>query len=256
MIDLHCHILPGIDDGPTTMDEAVGFARVAAAVGMTKMVATPHVNPRYPNDSRTITDGVASLNARLAEVGIDLKVLAGAEISILQVEQLSANELRRMRLGAGPWLLIESPYTLIADSLPLLIGQIQTRGHRVVLAHPERCPGFQRRPDLLETMVRAQGVVTSVTAGALIGRFGKEVQRFAVSIAERGLLHNVASDAHDSHRRPPGVAEAIRSAGLGAHLELLTEAVPEAILSGEELPPLPDRLLGKRRVGSLRRRWT
>jgi protein-tyrosine phosphatase len=254
MIDLHCHILPGIDDGPATIDGSLDFARAAAAAGMTTMIATPHVSPRYPNDSRTIAAGVADLNDRLVDEGIDLEVRPGAEISILQVEELAEGELRRLRLGHGPWLLIESPFTQVADGLPMLIGQIQADGHRIVLAHPERCQGFHRRPDLLEAMVRGQGVLTSVTAGALVGDFGRQVQSFALSLAEKGLIHNVASDAHDCERRPPGIAEAMRRAGLGAHIELLTEVVPRAILSGDRLPPLPGALLAERRGGRLWRR--
>jgi protein-tyrosine phosphatase len=254
MIDLHCHILPGIDDGPATIDESLDFARAAVAAGMTTMVATPHVSPRYPNDSRTIADGVGALNASLGEAGIVLEVLPGAEISIFQTDQLAAGELGRLRLGGGPWLLIESPFTLSADSLPMLIGEILAEGHRVLLAHPERCHGLQRRPDLLEAMVRRQGVLTSVTAGALIGSFGREVRTFALWMAEHGLVHNIASDAHDRERRPPGITDAMRRAGLGDHIELFTETVPAAILEGGPLPPLPDSLLAERRDGRLWRR--
>jgi len=254
MIDLHCHILPAIDDGPPTMEGALDFARAAVAAGMTTMVATPHVSPRYPNDSRTIARGVAHLTTRLAEEGIELEVLAGAEISILEAEQLAEAELGRLRLGGGPWLLIESPSTLAVESLPSVIGRIQANGHRILLAHPERCQGFHRQPDLLEGMVRRQGVLTSVTAGALMGRFGREVQRFALWMAEQGLIHDVASDAHDCERRPPGIADAMRRAGLGDHIELLTEAVPAAILSGDDLPLLPEALVAERRRGQLWRR--
>lgn len=247
MIDLHCHILPGIDDGPATAAETLDLARAHSAAGMTAIVATSHVSPRYPNDSQTIHDGVASLNARLAGEGIGLEVIAGAEVSILQVGELAAGELGRLRLGGGSWLLIESPFTMLADSLPTLIGAVQAQGHRVILAHPERCQAFQRRPDLLERLVRGQGVLTSVTAGALIGRFGRDVQRFALALAQQGLIHNVASDAHDCERRPPGIADAMRRAGLEAHIELLTETVPAAILTGAPLPRVPACLLAQAR---------
>jgi len=255
MIDLHCHILPGIDDGPPTIDEALDFARAAVAAEMTTMVATPHVSPQYPNDSRTIAPGVVALNARLSAEGIGLEVLAGAEISILQVADLPEGELARLRLGEGPWLLVESPFSQVVDALPIVIGQLQEAGHRVVMAHPERCQGFQRRPALLESMVRTQGVLTSVTASSLIGAFGREVQGFALSMAEQGLIHNVASDAHDCERRPPGIADAMRLAGLEDHVELHTETVPQAILSGGRLPAMPDSLRAPdRRRGRLWRR--
>jgi protein-tyrosine phosphatase len=103
-------------------------------------------------------------------------------------------------------------------------------------------------------MVRSQGVLTSVTAGALVGRFGRDVQVFVLWMAEHGLIHNVASDAHDCDRRPPGIADAMERAGLGDHVELLTQVIPKAILSGSELPPLPGPLLAPRRTARLWRR--
>ena len=254
MIDLHCHILPGIDDGPVEMPGAVEFARAAVVAGMTTIIATPHVSPRYPNDSSAIGAAVGGLVSRLREEGIELEVLSGAEISILEASELADDELKRLTLGGGRWLLLECPVMMIADVLPLLIGQIQARGHGVVLAHPERCQAFQRRPDLLETLVRSQGVLTSVTAGALIGRFGREVRKFALALAAKGLIHNVASDAHDCERRPPGITEEMRRAGLGEHIELLTDTVPRAILSGTRLPEIPATLLVARHRPRLWRR--
>jgi protein-tyrosine phosphatase len=251
MIDLHCHILPGIDDGPPTIEEALDLARAAVAGGTSTIVATPHVNTRYPNDAATIAAAVSAVNERLREEQIPLDVRAGAELAFTQIDALAEGELDRLRLGDGPWLLIESPYTLAVDSLPTLLARLQSAGHRIVLAHPERCPGFQRRPELLGTLA-AQGVINSVTAGALVGRFGRVVQRFALAMAQDGLIHNVASDAHDCDRRPPGIGAEMERAGLGAHIRLLAAEVPEAIVSGGELPPHPGALLAPQ---SARRRW-
>jgi protein-tyrosine phosphatase len=107
-----------------------------------------------------------------------------------------------------------------------------------VLAHPERCPALHREPRLVGSLVRG-GVLTSVTAGSLTGRFGGEVRRFARRLVEEGLVHNVASDAHDALRRRPTLGADLREAGLGALAEWLTQAVPAAILSGEEIPSRP-----------------
>jgi protein-tyrosine phosphatase len=243
VIDLHCHILPGIDDGPATIEAALDMARVAVAGGTRVMVATSHVSPRYPNDARTVAAGVAAVNARLAAAEIPLEVRPGGEIAISQIDELPPGELSALRLGGGPWLLVESPFTLVVDSIPALLGLLQSAGHRIVLAHPERCPGFHRRPDLLRALVADQGVLTSVTAGSLVGQFGREVERFALAMARAGLIHNVASDAHDAERRPPGLAEPVARAGLGAHVELLCQATPRAILDGTDLPRHPGALL-------------
>ncbi len=246
MIDIHCHILPGIDDGPATIEEAVDLVRAAAATGATTMVATPHVSPRYQNESQAIAAGVALLNARLAADGVVLEVRAGSEIAITRIPDLPAGELERLRLGGGPWLLIESPFKTPVESLPSILKVIQDRGHLIILAHPERCPGFHRRPDVLETLILDMEMLGSVTAGSLIGQFGRDVQRYSLWMAERGLIHNVASDAHDCVRRPPGIAAAMEQSGLGAHIELLTEAMPRAILAGKAIPATPSSLLPSR----------
>ena len=243
MIDLHCHILPGIDDGPATIEATLDLARAAVTAGTRMMVATSHVSPRYPNDAETIAAGVARVKAALAAAEIPLDVRPGGEVAISQIDELAAGELSALRLGGGPWLLVESPFTLVVDSMPALLGLLQSGGHRIVLAHPERCPGFHRRSDLLRSLVLDHGVLTSVTAGSLVGQFGREVERFALGMARAGLIHNVASDAHDCERRPPGLAEPIDRAGLGAHAELLCEAVPAAILDGTPLPQHPGPLL-------------
>ncbi len=251
MIDLHCHLLPGIDDGPATLEESVDLARAAVAGGTGTMVATSHVSPRYPNDPRTIAAAVAEVRARLAAEGVPLEIRPGGEVAITQIEVLGPGDLAALSLGGGPWLLVESPFTLIVDSIPALLGQLQEAGHRIVLAHPERCPGFHRRPHVVELLAREQGVLMSVTAGSLAGQFGREVAEFSRSMARAGLIHNVASDAHDCERRPPGLAEPLERAGLGAHVELLTEAMPRAILAGTDLPRHPGPLLEPARG----RRW-
>ncbi len=250
MIDLHCHILPGIDDGPATLEETLDLARAAVAAGTRTIVATSHVSARYPNDARRIAAAVEQVNARLAAEGIPLDVRAGGEVAISAIDEMPPGELQALRLGGGPWLLVESPFTLVVDSMPALLGGIQAAGHRVVLAHPERCPGFHRRPELLEALVRDQRVLTSVTAGSLVGQFGREVERFALGMARAGLIHNVASDAHDCVRRPPAIARPLERAGLGRHVTLLAEAMPLAILDGTDLPAHPGSLLE-----APRRRW-
>jgi protein-tyrosine phosphatase len=250
VIDLHCHILPGIDDGPATIEDTLALARAAVAAGTRTIVATSHVSPTYPNSAATIAQNVAAVNARLRAERIPLDVRAGGEIATAVLDTLSPGELAALRLGGGPWLLVESPFTHAVDTMPALLGMLQAAGHAVVLAHPERCPGFHRRPDLLAGLVADQGVLTSVTAGALAGRFGREVARFALEMARQGLIHNVASDAHDCERRPPEIAAGLEHAGLAAHRELLTEAMPRAILDGKDLPAHPGALIAPRR-----RRW-
>jgi protein-tyrosine phosphatase len=239
VIDLHCHVLAGIDDGPTTIAQSVALGRCAQERGVGTLVATPHVSWRYDNDPKTIARLVEETNAALAAAGLTVKVVAGAEIAITRGVDLSASELAALTLGDGPWLLIECPFSSAVVGLDTLAGELQDQGHGIVLAHPERCPAFQRDPEALESLVRS-GVLTSITAGSLVGSFGSSVRRFALELMEAELVHNVASDAHDVDRRAPGMADELQRAGFGALTSWLTETVPGAILRGEEsVPPRP-----------------
>lgn len=238
MIDLHCHLLPGIDDGPATIEDSLTLARAMSAAGVTTALATPHVSPRYPNDAATIADLVEELNARLGAEQIALQVLPGAEIALTSAIEMPTERLAQLALGGGRWLLIEPPFTPSAGGLDALVLELVGRGQRVVLAHPERCPGFQRDRTVLRSLVRA-GVLTSITAGSLVGRFGADVRRFSLELVTDGLVHNVASDAHDDLDRPPGIADQLARAGLQPLEQWLTSQVPEAILAGAPLPPAP-----------------
>ena len=239
MIDLHCHVLPGIDDGPETIEGSVAIARAALAAGTRTIVATPHVSWRYPNGPDVIARGVAEVNDRLVAAGLAIEIVAGAEIAVTRVGDVAEEDLERLALGGGRWLLIEPPFTPAATRFDAILVDLQRRGHRIVLAHPERCPAFHRDPEMLAGLVRS-GVLTSITAGSLVGRFGDRARHFALELVQRGMAHNVASDAHDVTGRAPGMTQEIEQAGLGPLADWLTSAVPAAILAGgQEIPARP-----------------
>ncbi len=239
VIDLHSHVLPGIDDGPETIEGSLALARAVADSGVSTLLATPHVSWRYPNEAARILPLVDEVNARVQAEGIALEIRTGAEIAMTRAAELDPAELSRLTLGGGEWLLIECPFTPVATGMDALVLDLQRRGHRVVLAHPERCPAFHRDRRPLEMLVRG-GVLASITAGSLVGRFGGEVQRFAMQLVRENLVHNVASDTHDLGRRPPGLSAELEQAGLGALGEWLTRGVPAAILDGGTIPPRPE----------------
>ncbi len=242
MIDLHCHVLPGIDDGPRTIAGSLALARKARAAGIETLVATPHVNAGSPNEAAAIGALVTELNARLQAEDVAVHVERGAEIAVGYVPELDAAELDRLGLGGGRWLLIEPPFALVAVGLEAIVFELLRAGHRVVLAHPERCPALQRDRRAIDALAEA-GVLMSLTAGSLAGRFGRDVRRFALELVASGLVHNVTSDAHDDVKRPPGLSSEIAHAGISAELgEWLTCAVPQAILAGDEIPPRPQSL--------------
>jgi protein-tyrosine phosphatase len=245
VIDLHFHVLPGIDDGPQDIEESVVLSRAAAAAGTRILVATPHVSQIYRNDSATIGRLVGELNARLGLEDLALEVRAGAEIAMAYAAATEREELQRFALGGGAWILVEPPLSQAARNVGAPLFELQQRGHHIVLAHPERCPAFQRDPATLRSLV-ADGALTSITAGSLVGRFGASVRRFALTLLRDGLVHNVASDAHDLYARAPGTAAELERVGVvGALADWLTHAMPAAILDGGEIPsrpavPLPD----------------
>jgi protein-tyrosine phosphatase len=239
VIDLHFHVLPGIDDGPRSLEAALDLARAAEAAGTTTIVATPHVSWDWPqNDAAGIAAATESLNGELRAAGIGVEVLTGAEVAMTRAADLGNDELEALRLGGGPYLLVECPHSPAASGFEGLLSALSHSGHGIVLAHPERCPAFLRDRSTLERLV-GNGMLTSVTAGSFAGRFGREVRRFSHEILRDGLVHNVASDAHDLTRRPPGVDAVLAEEGLGDGTDWLTRQVPEAILGGTPVPPAP-----------------
>ena len=242
VVDLHSHILPGLDDGAPDVEASVALARAAVAAGTTTLVATPHVSLTYDTRPEAVTSGIEALRARLADEHIPLELVAGAEIAPPRLPELDADALAALAIGDGPYLLVESPYSA-SPFLEETVFGLMTRGFKPILAHPERCPLFQRNPSQLERLV-AQGVLCSITAGALSGRFGRVPQRFGYELVGGGLAHDISSDAHDTDRRPPGLGE-----GLAALVEELPELAPqvdwfardapEAIVRGAPLPARP-----------------
>jgi protein-tyrosine phosphatase len=251
VIDLHCHLLPGIDDGPRTMDTALEMARRHVAAGVGIVAATPHVSWDMPTDAAAIDVALAELRAAIAREGIPLEVVRGAEVDVHRAEELSDDELRELTLGGSDWLLLEAP---LRQGVPLepIVRSLLARGHRVVLAHPERSPLLQDDIAGLRELVRA-GVVTQITAGSFTGQFGRTVQRYTERLLEAGLVHSVASDAHDAVRRPPGIAHALAGAGHVELVPLLAQQVPAAILANDAIPHVSPRpRSGRDRVGRLR----
>ena len=252
VIDLHCHVLPGIDDGPASIEGSVALARAAAAAGIETLVATPHVSVRYHNDAATIAPLVEQVNDALALDGVAVRVLAGAEVAMTRVAELPPGELSLLGLGGGSWVLLEPPFGSVATGLDSVVGELQQQGHHVLLAHPERCQAFHRDPAIVSHLV-SRGVRTSVTADSLVGRFGSTVRRFALAMLEQEIVHNVTSDAHDEINRPPGIAAQLQQAGYGAMSEWLAVEVPRAILADQPLPARPELPAKRPRRWRLRR---
>jgi protein-tyrosine phosphatase len=238
VIDLHCHLLPGVDDGPATPVDAVALARAFVAAGITRVAATPHVAPEYPNTAEVIDAAWLGLVTELGRERVPLEVVAGAELDLLHVQALSDEELGRLRLGAHGPLLVECPFSPLVPHFESLVVGLLDAGHRVLLAHPERSPAFLRDPELLRRLVGA-GAMSSLTGASFGGRFGRTAQQYACWAVDEALAHDLATDAHDLSRRPPVLDSPLEAAGYGWATEWLTREAPAAILAGDALPDRP-----------------
>jgi protein-tyrosine phosphatase len=250
VIDLHIHILPGLDDGPATMDGAVELARRASELGTETVVATPHLRDDHPYPIDAIAERVMDLQARLRAADVPLAVYPGAEVAIAKAFELEDSDLAKACLGTGPYLLVESPYTYVADLVENVLFELQVRGFRPILAHPERSPSFLDDRARLAAIVE-RGVLCSVTAQSMAGRFGGTVQRFTAELLAAGLVHNVASDAHDQIGRSPELQHGFRVLdrhlpGLVEQADWFTHQVPEAIIAGEPIYGRPPALTPRR----------
>jgi protein-tyrosine phosphatase len=235
MIDLHCHILPGVDDGPAEISDSVGMARQAAEDGIEAVCATPHI--RHDHDVRIgeIGPRIAELQAELERAQIPVSVISGGEVAETAVEGLDATELRRVTLGDGAWVLLEPGFGPLSDSLRGRVRHLAERGYRALIAHPER----HLSADLAERLAElvGEGALVQVTADFLLQA---EIAPGILVLAERGLVHVLGSDAHSSLAGRPlrisAALEVLRGVELlRPHLDWIAEEAPAAIVRGEEL---------------------
>jgi protein-tyrosine phosphatase len=232
MIDLHAHILPGLDDGPDSLDDAVEMAAVAVAAGTRAIATTCHINRLFGLGPDQLRAARTALSRRLAEERVELELLPGGEVAPDRLPDLDDETLRGLTLGGGPYVLLECPFSPVDGQMEALVADLQERGFGVLLAHPERSPTFTSDPSRLAALVE-RGALAQVTTGSLTGDFGEVPRRAAATMLRQGLVHVLASDAHDAVFRPPD----LRAAGLDdAQHEWLTRAVPAAIVSGGPLP--------------------
>lgn len=243
MIDLHCHILPGVDDGARTLDEAVAMCRKAAADGCRAMVATPHQRKgEWWNGDREHLAGLAKELQR--ELGRELKIHLGGEVHaephlLAEVELLPGGEVQP--LAGSRYLLIEFGAGETADEGADLVNEIAVLGWQPVVAHPEFIPWLSGDGDAAARLV-GLGATLQVTAMSVTGDFGRGPQRATWALLDAGLVHFVASDSHDLRRRPPGLSKAyalVADRWGGAVAEALFVNNPRAVVENRPLPRRP-----------------
>lgn len=203
VIDLHSHILPGIDDGAADEKSALEMARQAVAEGVEILACTPHIYPGvYPNTGPDILARVAWFQSLLDFEDISLKVVAGADVHIAPdlVKLIRSGEV--LTLNGSKYILIEPPHHILPPRIEELFFNLQAAGYHPILTHPERMTWIDQRYDLIKNLARS-GVWMQLTAGSITGRFGSRPVYWSERMLDEGLAHIVASDAHDPvHRRP------------------------------------------------------
>lgn len=233
LIDLHCHLLPGVDDGALDLDDSAAMAARALREGITAVCATPHVRHDHEVRIGELAGRVAALGEELARREIPLRVLAGGEVAEPVLSRLDDSELRAVALGGGRFVLLEPAAGPLSDRLDAAVEQLGRRGFHALIAHPER----HLAEDMLGRLARLvdRGALVQATAAALERGPAVEGMR---ALAARGLVHVLATDAHSSHGGRPmriaGGLEALRDVErVAPHLDWIARAAPEAIVSGE-----------------------
>jgi protein-tyrosine phosphatase len=201
MIDIHCHILPGVDDGPNDTKGSIAMARAAVAEGISTIIATPHFNGKYENTKEIILEKVKQLNEVLIEEKIPLTILPGQEPRIYGEILEDYEHDRILTLNdSGKYLFIELASNHVPRYTERLMYDIQMREITPIIVHPERNQEIIENPDILFNLVE-KGALTQVTASSLTGDFGKKIKKFSFQLIESNLTHFIASDAHNVESR-------------------------------------------------------
>jgi protein-tyrosine phosphatase len=215
MIDIHVHILPGVDDGAKNWEESLEMARMAVNDGIRVMVATPHLfSGRTPdqgqlNDKEIILQYVAELRQKLSEATIPLEIIPGCDfpLGFDSLKHLDAG--RAMTINdANRYLLLELPDTSLPPATEEICFYLQSRGITPIITHPERHLILQEMPQKLKRLIDL-GCLVQMTGSSLTGRFGRRVKKISQQLIKMGYIHLLATDAHDPKHRPPLLSQAV-----------------------------------------------
>lgn len=245
MIDLHCHILPGLDDGAESLEEAVGMARIAEAEGIEKIVATPHLfrdNFEY-EDLSIIEERRKELSNVLEINNIQVEILSGAEVHISHnlIEEIRKNR-NYLVLNQGSYMFIEFPSDHVFSGIKELFFELMSEGITPIIAHPERNSVFARSPSLLYDFVQMGGLAQA-NSGSFSGIYGKEIEEAVFRLLELNLVHFIGSDGHNTRSRAPRLLEAVKRAEMVGWKEKAKTLVwdnPKAVIENREIPFLAE----------------
>jgi protein-tyrosine phosphatase len=246
MIDLHCHILPGVDDGPELLDESIEMCRIAANDGISKLVCTPHhVVGKYTNTREKILGCVEELQTSINSEHIPLILYPGCEIRLDPnlVEDIKAGKLLTMN-DSGRYIILELPNEALPKNIEEIISSLIFASIIPIISHPERNHAIQNDPEILYQLVQL-GALAQLTASSLTGRVGSRIEKFSALLLEHNLAHMLVTDAHSSKQRRPILSKGLKRLKTVVDEKAATdmiETIPEKILNGEDIEvefPIP-----------------
>lgn len=206
MIDLHCHILPGIDDGASDSSVSLAMARALVMQGVTDVACTPHILPGlYHNSGPSIREATQQLQGLLDQEAIPLHLLTGADVHMAPDFIAGLRSGRLLTIADSHYVLVEPPHHTAPPQLEDFFFNLLVAGYVPILTHPERLSWVPSRYEIIKRLVRT-GVWMQITAGSFAGAFGRNALYWAERMLDEGCVHLIATDAHDAERRPPDLA--------------------------------------------------